>query len=195
MQDKVVSMHWTGADVSLFRAADLFPHVIPGHREAMSPESITTNGDGARAARYKHFGSHGYREHGFRARADARPGMTAEKYGAGASHKNNYVAIFQNSWFTVASRAPREGRFAIVTERWARDAVAAGLLQRGETCADERRACGREDAWSWRPDAGAKSRAMIPLMTVATSRTPGRSRYKRENHRAGNAGMSRLNLW
>lgn len=34
--------------------------------------------------------------------------------------------------------------------------MAAGRLQRGATCADERQACGREDAWSWRPEAGAK---------------------------------------
>jgi hypothetical protein len=27
--------------------------------------------------------------------------------------------------------------------------------------ADERQLCGREDAWSWRPDAGAKSVTML----------------------------------
>jgi hypothetical protein len=36
---------------------------------------------------------------------------------------------------------------------------------------------------------------MIRRVTVATSRHTGESAYKREDHRAGNAGMSRLNLW
>jgi hypothetical protein len=37
---------------------------------------------------------------------------------------------------------------------------------------------------------------MIPRATVAIKPgTPRRARYKRENHRAGNAGCLRLNLW
>ncbi len=45
------------------------------------------------------------------------------------------------------------------------------------------------------PMLAPSPRVMIPPATVAKSRTPGRVRSKRENHRAGKAGRSRLHLW
>src|SRR5262249_24270702 len=51
-----------------------------------------------------------------------------------------------------------------------------------------------EVVWSWRPLAGAKLATMLriaPMTVIKTSRTPGRSRRKPYNHRAGNAGSFR----
>ena len=42
-------------------------------------------------------------------------------------------------------------------ERGGRDAVAAIVSQRALMVRGRTAACGREVAWSWRPDAGAKS--------------------------------------
>ncbi|WP_315782689.1 hypothetical protein [Bradyrhizobium sp. SZCCHNPS1003] len=54
-------------------------------------------------------------------------------------------------------------------------------------------------AWSWHPDADAKSVLMrkgaVPMTVAKKPGAPGRTRSSRSNHRAGNAGMSRLNLW
>jgi hypothetical protein len=51
-------------------------------------------------------------------------------------------------------------------------------------------------AWSWHPDADAAVMRKHHAQTVAKKPgAPGRTRSSRSNYRAGNAGMSRLNLW
>jgi hypothetical protein len=55
---------------------------------------------------------------------------------------------------------------------------------------------GREVAASWHPDAGVTPAVMmIRRSRGQESPVPGETAYKREDHRAGNAGMSRLHLW
>ena len=62
-------------------------------------------------------------------------------------------------------------------------------------CADERIRCAGEIVWSWPPDAEVTLAVMIRRSRGQESPVPGESTYKPSNHRAGNAGMSRLNLW
>jgi hypothetical protein len=59
-------------------------------------------------------------------------------------------------------RASTEGRFAIVTKRWARDAMDASAQKANEVDADG------EVVWSWRPLAGVKLATMLCIapMTV-----------------------------
>jgi len=59
-------------------------------------------------------------------------------------------------------RVPSEGRFAIVTKRWARDAMDAPAQKANEVEADG------EVVWSWRPLAGVKLARMLCIapMTV-----------------------------
>jgi hypothetical protein len=61
--------------------------------------------------------------------------------------------------------------------------------------ADERAWCAGEIVWSWPPDAEVTLVVMIHRSRGQDSPVPGESTYKPPNHRAGNAGMSRLNLW
>ena len=62
--------------------------------------------------------------------------------------------------------------------------------------ADERLMADVKSRGPGAPTLALSLRVMIPKATVANKPgTPRRARYKRENHRAGNAGMSRLNLW
>ena len=61
---------------------------------------------------------------------------------------------------------PQEGRFAVVTERRARDAmdaVASGML----ACRTKTPAADGEVVWSWRRDPGVKLRGKAHAATVA----------------------------
>jgi len=106
------------------------------------------------------------------------------------SAKRFHFACRANHNYKLApSRASSEGRFAIVTKRWARDAMDASAQEANELEADG------EAAWSWRPLAGVKSATMpgiAPMTVTKTSRTPGRARRKPLKPIAcGNAGCSR----
>jgi hypothetical protein len=88
----------------------------------------------------------------------------------------------------------QEGRFATVTD------VGGGMRWPCWRCrlhlqADEQLRCGREIVRSWRPDAGAKLVDEVRGRRWLTSPDTGEITYKRSNHRAGRAGMSRPNLW
>ena len=63
------------------------------------------------------------------------------------------------------------------------------------TRADEQFGTHGEIVWSWPPDAEVTLAVMIRRSRGQDSPVPGESTYKPSNHRAGNAGMSRLNLW
>jgi hypothetical protein len=69
---------------------------------------------------------------------------------------------------------PHEGRFAIVTMRWAQDAMDAAIsgvaldFRKGSRPAAGRRSAAYgEVVWSWRRDRGVKSAEDIPPATVA----------------------------
>ncbi|MGJ4926401.1 hypothetical protein ACQR1K_04595 [Bradyrhizobium sp. HKCCYLRH3095] len=68
--------------------------------------------------------------------------------------------VFPNHAYFHVVPSRSEGRFAVVTNVEAgcggREFAAAGVM-----LADERQACGREDAWSWRPEAGVKLATML----------------------------------
>jgi len=84
-------------------------------------------------------------------------------------------------------------RYVECGERWPRGVAA--LCQRVRT--NDRRADGQA-VWSWRPDAGVKFAMMCSHRADdggKRARSPGRARSKPSNHRAGRAGLSRLNLW
>src|SRR5437660_12705121 len=72
---------------------------------------------------------------------------------------------------------PTEGRFAIVTIRWAWDAmavVASGVLHRTKTSAAD-----GEVVWSWRRDPGATLAEIFPPATGARkAASPRRARRK-----------------
>jgi hypothetical protein len=71
------------------------------------------------------------------------------------------------------SRARHEGRFAIVTKRWLRDAMDAKCCRTGSAFADG------EVAWSRYPDADIKLRGNIREAMVARKPgSPGRARRK-----------------
>jgi hypothetical protein len=72
----------------------------------------------------------------------------------------------------------QEGRFAIVTKCWVRDAVGVSMLQRGFSRADEQLGAHGEIVWFWHPDAG------ITLATTLTRRADNggqKARRTREN--------------
>jgi len=85
------------------------------------------------------------------------------------------LPITPNQWHVAPSRAPQEGRFAVVTD-----------VERGMRWTCWRRLTSDIDAdgevvWSWRPLAGVKLATMLciaPMTVTKTSRTPGRSRRK-----------------
>ena len=100
----------------------------------------------------------------------------------------------------VLSRGPvsHEGRFAVVTDVEAgcggRVDVAAWVNSR----ADEQHDAHGQVAWSWHPDADAKFALMLSHRAGDGGQKARRTRetaYKRENRRAGKAGLSRLSLW
>jgi hypothetical protein len=65
----------------------------------------------------------------------------------------------------MRTSGPPEGRFAIVTERRARDAMDA--VASGDFSPDENAAADGEVVWSWRRDPGVKLARSIVLTTVA----------------------------
>ena len=72
------------------------------------------------------------------------------------------LPVAPNQWHFASARAQKEGRFAIVTKRWARDAMDALAQKANELEADG------EVVWSWRPLAGVKLATMLCIapMTV-----------------------------
>ena len=79
-----------------------------------------------------------------------------------------------NQWHWVRQPGPHEGRFAIVTMRWAgaaMDALASGAF----FAPDENAKAYGEVVWSWRRDAGAKLAGSVPPATVTTSPLTGES--------------------
>ena len=83
---------------------------------------------------------------------------------------------------------PAEGRIAIVTARWAReamDAVVSGVA----TMPDENAAAYGEIVWSWRRDPGATLAGVFPLTTGARkAASPGRARISRKTIARGKPG-------
>ncbi len=105
------------------------------------------------------------------------------------------------SFFQKLCSIPRiplheEGRCARSSRHAGRGAMAVRCRSVGRGLA---RTNGRlADVKAYGPGApmlAPSPRVMIPPATVAKSRTPGRVRSKRESHRAGKAGRSRLHLW
>ena len=72
---------------------------------------------------------------------------------------------------------PHEGRFAIVTMRWAGDAVDA-LASGALLTPDENARAYGEVVWSWRRDAGAKLVELSADDGGKRARSPGRARSK-----------------
>ncbi len=128
--------------------------------------------------------------------ADGLPGTTA-----GPTHRR-HIRIIILLFFRIhdqlsLSRLTAEGRIAIVTTReagmrWPREIAASSERRRGRTICR-----GREVAWSWHPDADAKLAGDDDPAGDGgqQARCTEESAYKREDRRAGNAGMPRLNLW
>ena len=74
-----------------------------------------------------------------------------------SSPKIKNISLFQKckSWHLFGQPGPHEGRFAIVTMRWAgaaMDALASGVF----FAPDENAEAYGEVVWSWRRDAGVK---------------------------------------
>ena len=60
-----------------------------------------------------------------------------------------------NRKYVAATLSPPEGRFAIVTKRWARDAMAAAGVSVMQIARTKTLAADGEVVWSWRRDPGA----------------------------------------
>src|SRR5262245_25472402 len=76
-----------------------------------------------------------------------------------------------NRKYKPRTLSPSEGRFAIVTTRWARDAMDA--VASGRLCLpDENAATYGEVVWSWRRDPGATLAGSIPPATGARKAAP-----------------------
>jgi hypothetical protein len=93
-----------------------------------------------------------------------------ERFQADLGRPDGKAKIFRfsegaNQWHNPAIPSPPEGRIAIVTARWAweaMDAAVSGVSHRTRT-----RAADGEVVWSWRRDPGAKLAERIPPATVA----------------------------
>jgi hypothetical protein len=114
----------------------------------------------------------------------------ASDYTTSISKKRNIaIDIFVNQNYLPATSCPPEGRIAIVTKRWARDAMDA-VVPRRRVLLRTAKSCG----------PGAATLASIrPCLCGAGNgdnkgRSPGRARISRQTTRAGKAGMSRLYL-
>jgi hypothetical protein len=71
----------------------------------------------------------------------------------------HFACRANHNYKPAPSRASHEGRFAIVTKRWARDAMDASAATANEVEADG------EAAWFWHPLAGAKPAGQnLPMM-------------------------------
>jgi hypothetical protein len=115
------------------------------------------------------------------------------------AHRCRFFSFFFPEIMLYSARpVSHEGRFAVVTNVEAgcggRVAVAAWLNPRRRTMA-------MRTVKSRGPDtpmlvSRLRRRSRAARATVAKKPgAPGRSRSSRQNHRAGNAGWSRLNLW
>ncbi len=109
----------------------------------------------------------------------------------------DFSFFFSENVFHCGHPAPsKKGRCARSSRHAGRGAMAVRCRSVGRGLA---RTNGRlADVKAYGPGApmlAPSPRVMIPPATVAKSRTPGRLRSKRENHRAGKAGRSRLHLW
>src|SRR5262245_59102671 len=82
---------------------------------------------------------------------------------------------------------PCEGRFAIVTMRWAE--MRWTLAASGDLSPDENAAAYGEVVWSWRRDPGATPEGVIPPATGARkAASPGRARISRKAIARGKPG-------
>ena len=79
---------------------------------------------------------------------------------------------------TGAISSPSEGRFAIVTMRWAGDAMDA--VASGDLSPDETSAAYAEIVWSWRRDPGATCGSLLPYNGGKKGRSPGRAHISRK---------------
>ena len=95
--------------------------------------------------------------------AARRPGMTG---GDHSERRNIPLTLPQIRTISAAVPGPQEGRFAVVTERRARDAMDAvasgGFYSPGETFTAD-----GEVVWSWRRDPGVKPFGKSRMATVA----------------------------
>ncbi len=120
------------------------------------------------------------------------------------SCRENFLFRFFRIHAYSCHPASHEGRFAIVTNvecglRWgASDCSVTDLMPTNNPDAHG------QAVWSWRPGADARAtrqRCRDAMMLRITrrrgqeSRSPGRARSSRSNHRAGKAGAIRLSLW
>ena len=135
-----------------------------------------------------------------RAQSDAARGnevFLCDQAGPVCRVRRAEISAFAFYEFVVLCAIPsrHEGRIAIVTTR---EVGCGGRLRTAawlRSCRRTVRAHG-EVVWSWPPDAEATPAVMmIRRSRGQESPVPGESTYKPSNHRAGNAGMSRLNLW
>src|SRR6266568_4049907 len=91
--------------------------------------------------------------------------------------KNISLHNSENQNYNLAHPGPHEGRFAIVTMRWAGDAMDA-LASGAIFAPDENAEAYGEVVWSWRRDAGAKLAEQFASDGGKQARSPGRARSK-----------------
>ncbi len=112
------------------------------------------------------------------------------------SRREKYF-YFSFSEIVISLRHPASMRGALRDrhERWVRDAVGASTLQRDLTRTNSVDARGQV-VWSRHPGADACATRRVSVVAWGQeSRSPGRARSSRSNHRAGKAGRFRLHLW
>ncbi len=112
------------------------------------------------------------------------------------SRREKYF-YFSFSEIMISLRHPASMRGALRDrhERWVRDAVGASTLQRDLTRTNSVDARGQV-VWSRHPGADACATRRVSVVAWGQeSRSPGRARSSRSNHRAGKAGRFRLHLW
>jgi hypothetical protein len=93
-----------------------------------------------------------------------------------SKYQNELLTITQIGSRQCATSSPPEGRFAIVTERRARDAMDAEAS--GDLSPDENATADGEVVWSWRRDPGATCGSFLPHNGGKKGRFPGESTYK-----------------
>ncbi len=108
----------------------------------------------------------------------------------------DFSFFFSENVFHCGHPAPsKKGRCARSSRHAGRGAMAVFVPQRALCTRTNGRLADVKAYGPGAPMLAPSPRVMIPPATVAKSRTPGRVRSKRENHRAGKAGRSRLHLW
>jgi hypothetical protein len=89
------------------------------------------------------------------------------------------ISLYRNSDLRYSHRvpSPSEGRFAVVTKRWAWDAMDA--VASGASAPDENAAAYDEVVWSWRRDPGVYPARLCGHGNGDNKgRSPGRARSK-----------------